>query len=182
MQSAQKKKRPRGRLCPFGCQRPSISARRRQPERICSGRNRAKAAEERAVKKAKEAEERAKQRPKKKELPEDVQKRMQYKARVWQLTNAQDLSSVPNIHLREWCKYDLDHIISIYDGYYMGIPAEVISSIGNLRIIPHDDNTSKGKASHWHELCPKWAKKNKVSVPDTPPPASGRIGLSQHVT
>jgi hypothetical protein len=73
-----------------------------------------------------------------------------YRALVWKLTNQQDLSSLPNIHLREWRKFDLDHIISIYDGFRLGLPAKAIASPDNLRIIPHRENADKGVRSDYN--------------------------------
>lgn len=73
--------------------------------------------------------------------------RLAYKRLVWRLTKAQDLSQVPNIHLREWRVYDIDHIISIWDGFRLGLPAETIASVSNLRIIPHEQNIAKSSRS-----------------------------------
>ena len=87
-----------------------------------------------------------------KPLPVPVSIREQkrkYKALVWRLTDAQDLSGLPGIKLRKWRKYDLDHIISIHDGFKKGLPAKAIASLDNLRIIPHKENANKGSKSHY---------------------------------
>lgn len=70
-----------------------------------------------------------------------------YKIRVWQLTRKQNLSALPNIELRAFRKYDLDHIISVWDGFNYDVPAELIAAIENLRIITHRENTVKGRKS-----------------------------------
>ena len=93
--------------------------------------------------------------PKKKQ-PTKKQQWRKYKALVWKLTNAKDLSTVPNIHLREWRKYDLDHIISIWDGFNRGLPAAAIASISNVRIISHQENADKGTKSHYHANPLAW--------------------------
>jgi len=77
------------------------------------------------------------------------QQRHKYKTLVWRLTRTQDLSSVPGIEKRAWKKFDLDHIISIWDGFNLGLPAAAIASISNLRIIPHQENTIKSGRSHF---------------------------------
>lgn len=67
-----------------------------------------------------------------------------YYVRVWYLTRKQDLSSLPNIGLRAFRLYDLDHIISVWYGFHHGVPAEQIAALENLRVITHRENSLKG--------------------------------------
>lgn len=76
----------------------------------------------------------------------------EYTARCRAIVKNLDLSSIPNIEKRQWRKYDLDHIISIDYGYRNNIPAEKISSLRNLRIIPHKENKNKRAAIDESEL------------------------------
>lgn len=46
--------------------------------------------------------------------------------------------------------YHLDHVLSVFDGFRLGIPAEVVASIVNLRFISAAENSSK--SSHSHQL------------------------------
>lgn len=107
----------------------------------------AKRIAEAAAHKMKRDEDRKSSGPPKQE-PLKKQKR-KYKNLVWRLTDAQDLSAVPGIELREWRKYDLDHIISIHEGFKRGLPPQVIASLDNLRIIPHKENSEKGSKSDY---------------------------------
>lgn len=55
---------------------------------------------------------------------------------VWEITNAQDLKSLPNSHKRGWRDYHLDHIMPISYGFKNGILPCHIGDISNLRFIP----------------------------------------------
>ena len=75
-----------------------------------------------------------------------------YKEKVWSFTKLQPLSSLPNFEKRGQCiesSYHLDHIMSIWDGFELGIEPKIIGNIVNLRFIPARENLSKHKESHY---------------------------------
>lgn len=85
------------------------------------------------------------------EYLEDYPKKKAYKRKVYYVTRQQDLSKLPNFDkLRGRCgmqdAYQLDHIISIDEGYQKGIAPEVIGNISNLRFIPWRDNLLKSRS------------------------------------
>lgn len=71
-----------------------------------------------------------------------------YKREVWRLTNAQPLHLLEHNEKRGLCgingAYQLDHIISINDGWEQKIDEEEISKFENLRCIPWKQNRTKG--------------------------------------
>ena len=70
-------------------------------------------------------------------------KKSAYWNKVWKLSN-ENAINVEGISKRKWKEYDLDHIVPIKYGYDNNIPAELIASVDNLRVIPHKDNYTKG--------------------------------------
>ena len=62
---------------------------------------------------------------------------------VWKLTKQNDLSVIPNIHLRKFGEWDLDHMVSIAWGFRNNILPYYIASIDNLQIISHTENRIK---------------------------------------
>lgn len=67
-----------------------------------------------------------------------------YKMKVKILTESQDIRSLENYSKRNlYHKYELDHIYPTSQGFKNGVPAELISDINNLRIIPRYKNRSK---------------------------------------
>lgn len=83
-----------------------------------------------------------KQRPDKKK-----QTFKQYQSRVRKLTNKQDLSTLFGIEKRDFKKYHVDHMVSIWFGYHNNIPAEEIAHISNLQMLPLEDNFAKNTKS-----------------------------------
>lgn len=75
----------------------------------------------------------------------------QYRLEVWRLTNKTLRNNAPLAHwnLRGICgrngAYQVDHIVSIREGFDKGIRAETIASYKNLRMIPWQQNLRKGK-------------------------------------
>lgn len=71
-----------------------------------------------------------------------------YKREVWKLTRFQPLDNLPNIDKRGRCgvegAYQLDHIVSINEGWENQIDPEIIAHIDNLQVIPWQDNRQKG--------------------------------------
>ena len=71
-----------------------------------------------------------------------------YKREVWRLTYQNDLESLPNWDKRGLCgvkgAYQLDHIVSINEGYENNIDPEEIAAMENLRMIPWKENRTKG--------------------------------------
>ena len=72
---------------------------------------------------------------------------VRYKIKVQELTKQQPLESLTDYHLRGW-DYQLDHIISIWDGFKWGINPEIIADISNLTILKQKDNAIKGRRSY----------------------------------
>lgn len=80
----------------------------------------------------------------------------------WQIYNKQvraltelNASKVKGIEKRGFRNYHLDHKVSVWYGYRNKIPAEIIASTKNLRMIPHDENLRKGVSvseEHLREL------------------------------
>jgi hypothetical protein len=81
------------------------------------------------------------------EYVEKYPKKQFYKREVWRLTYKNPLNTLPNWKKRGRCgvdgAYQLDHIISINEGWEGGIPAEEIAKWENLRMIPWKDNRDK---------------------------------------
>lgn len=82
------------------------------------------------------------------EYVEKYPKKQMYKREVWKYTYRNDLESLDNWEKRGRCgvdgAYQLDHIISINEGYEKEISAEKIGSMNNLRMIPWEENLQKG--------------------------------------
>ena len=75
-------------------------------------------------------------------------KLQKYRGKVWSATNRQPLHTLPNIEKRGKSgiegAYQLDHIISIKEGFDKGIEPEIIGSIDNLQMISWRENRNKG--------------------------------------
>jgi hypothetical protein len=68
--------------------------------------------------------------------------RIGYYQHAWEISN-EKAKTLADIHKRRFRIYDLDHIVPISYGFKNKIPAELIGSIENLRIIPHKENFEK---------------------------------------
>jgi ribosomal protein L40E len=81
------------------------------------------------------------------EYVEKYPKKQFYKREVWRLTYKHPLETLTNWDKRGRCGvdgvYQLDHIVSINEGWKGGIPAEEIAKWENLRMIPWKENRSK---------------------------------------
>ena len=66
-----------------------------------------------------------------------------YKDRAWKETNSQPLDTLENFHLRAFNGWHVDHVLSIFEAYKLGLPVETVGHISNLRMIPYGDNLSK---------------------------------------
>jgi hypothetical protein len=73
----------------------------------------------------------------------DLKKKLYY-AKVWILTEANDLTVLKNHHKRSFKGFHLDHIFPIIEGFKNNIPPEAISHIDNLRFITRKKNLKKG--------------------------------------
>lgn len=65
-----------------------------------------------------------------------------YYSKCWELTEY-NAPMLEGIEKRGFKKYDIDHIVPISYGYKNRIPAELIGSIENLRIISNKENLIK---------------------------------------
>ena len=70
-----------------------------------------------------------------------------YNERCRELTERKPLYTLPYFHLRAWRGYHLDHIVSIHQGFKLGISPHCIASLENLRFIPWKRNTDKSNRS-----------------------------------
>jgi len=75
-----------------------------------------------------------------------------YKNKVKTLTEAQDLSCLPNYHLRGFNNYHLDHRTSVYQAFRMNWSPEKTAHINNLQMIPREANLKKGRRSTPQEI------------------------------
>ena len=70
-----------------------------------------------------------------------------YRREVWKLTYKQPISNLPNFNKRGLCgvigAYQIDHIISISEGYKTNIPPNKIAEISNLQMLPWKQNLNK---------------------------------------
>jgi hypothetical protein len=73
----------------------------------------------------------------------DIKKKIYY-AKVWILTEANDLTVLKNHEKRGFKKYHLDHIYPISESYKNGIPPEIVANIENLRFVTRRTNMKKG--------------------------------------
>ena len=82
------------------------------------------------------------------EYKEKYPKKEMYKREVWRYTYKHPLETLEHWDKRGKCgvegAYQLDHIISINEGWSNKIPAEEIAKWENLRMIPWKDNLLKG--------------------------------------
>jgi hypothetical protein len=81
------------------------------------------------------------------EYVEKYPKKQFYKREVWRLTYKHPLETLPNWDKRGRCgvdgAYQLDHVVSINEGWELGIPIEEIAKWENLRMIPWKENRDK---------------------------------------
>lgn len=71
---------------------------------------------------------------------------------VRRLTRMKPIHTLQNAHKIKFRRYDVDHIVSISDGYKYNIPPQWIAHISNLRVITHKKNYKKGRASDQEHL------------------------------
>ncbi len=72
----------------------------------------------------------------------NAEKRLYY-AKVWILTEANDLTKLKNHKRRSFKGFHLDHIYPISQGFKQGIPPEAIAHIDNLQFMPAKRNLKK---------------------------------------
>ena len=78
----------------------------------------------------------------------DLDKKKKYQRKVRSLTRKQDISGLPNYDKLRGLHgtpgaYQVDHIISVREGFEKNIPPATIADITNLQIIPWKDNLTK---------------------------------------
>jgi hypothetical protein len=85
------------------------------------------------------------------EYQEKYPKKEMYKREVWKYTYRNNLESLPNWELRGRNgvegAYQLDHIVSINEGWEKNIPAEQIGKMENLQMITWEKNRKKSDNS-----------------------------------
>ncbi len=72
-----------------------------------------------------------------------------YYAEVWRITNQQPIQTLVNYDkLRGRAgvqgAYQLDHVVSISEGFLQGIDPKYIGCLSNLQFIPWEENLKKG--------------------------------------
>ena len=81
------------------------------------------------------------------EYIENLPKYKKYHREVMHITRKQDISNLPNLNLRGLAgtegAYQLDHIISIKEGFDKNISPNIIGHINNLQFIPWEENLKK---------------------------------------
>jgi hypothetical protein len=81
------------------------------------------------------------------EYVEKYPKKQFYKREVWKYTYRNDLTTLLNFDKRGRNgivgAYQIDHVVSINDGWEKGIPADEIGKMENLRMITWEENRKK---------------------------------------
>ena len=81
------------------------------------------------------------------EYQETMKAYKRYLLEVWRLTYKQPIENIENFNKRGMSgidgAYQIDHFISIREGFMKNIPAETIASLSNLRMIPWRENIKK---------------------------------------
>lgn len=81
------------------------------------------------------------------EYEKEYPKKKRYKAEVWRFTYQQPLETLENYNMRGRCgvenAYQIDHIISVDEGYKKNISVEKIGHISNLQMLPWRKNLKK---------------------------------------
>ena len=72
----------------------------------------------------------------------NIEKKIYY-AKVWILTEANDLTKLKNHKKRGFKKYHLDHQYPVSQGFKSGVPPEAIAHMDNLQFIPAKRNLKK---------------------------------------
>lgn len=70
-----------------------------------------------------------------------------YREEVRRLTELEPLHLLPGIELRgqDW---HVDHVVSIYTAWLAGWPVERCAHVGNLQMLPWEENFRKGTSSY----------------------------------
>lgn len=68
----------------------------------------------------------------------------QYEKKVRALTELVSYQ-IPGIIKRGWRDHHIDHIISVWDGFRLGLEPYKIADISNLRMLPYNENMAKGR-------------------------------------
>lgn len=72
---------------------------------------------------------------------------LHYKATVYALSELEPIHTLPNADKRKpRSGWHLDHVMSVWQGWKLGLPAETVAHISNLRIIPAEVNKAKGRS------------------------------------
>lgn len=83
---------------------------------------------------------------------QSTQELRRYYRSVWRVTKRQPLHLLPNFdkrsHQRDSGTYAIDHKISIIYGFEENISPEIIGNINNLQMLPHEENSRKGRSCY----------------------------------
>lgn len=98
-------------------------------------------------------------KPKPTEAPDKVcpkkEKRavwLAYKAEVWRITEEQPLHLLDNFDKRGFTEWHVDHILSVCEGFHLGLPADTVGHISNLRMLHWRDNIAKNTRRVYTDL------------------------------
>ena len=84
-----------------------------------------------------------------KEYSDSIPAKKRYARDVWRVTRQQPIYTLENHNKRGRCgengAYQLDHVVSIHEGFHNNISPKVIGHINNLQIIPWKTNLLKSK-------------------------------------
>lgn len=76
----------------------------------------------------------------------------QYKSRVRAETRLQPLHTLANYGKRSAKGWHVDHVLSIAEGFRLGLPPETVGHISNLRMVPYKENLSKSASTVFTNL------------------------------
>ena len=77
---------------------------------------------------------------------------IRYRRAAWDITKKQPIHILAGYDKRGFKGYHLDHILSIWEAWKMGLPPEVVGDISNLRMIPWVENMRKGRSTVYTDL------------------------------
>lgn len=79
-------------------------------------------------------------------VQEPIDKRAKWKAYRRKVQKLTELVAdrIEGIETRGFKDHHIDHIVSIWEGFKLGMPEEDIATLSNLRMLPYKENMLKG--------------------------------------